>query len=217
MGTYDPHSEPPPKFDRPMEEIVSTFRHQQDDDDCYVCALGSVMEEFGQRLGFEFAPTRPLMKDLTGYTKGSGSRSQKVGVNTNQYLRRRGLNRSVAVKETQGSDSSIASLVAVCNDNRTSLPLVGVGPGYWKLQRHLDVKGTSDMDHVLIVLKASATEILYFCPASSPTSANSLHTMTTVDFSRIWKEVYIDPNWMLWLALSGETPPLEAWAGGRKQ
>ena len=177
------------KFSRPLEEIAAAFRPQTALNDCLVVALEGISFEFGVRRGFDLGVGREMAKELCGYRGDLGSRPTKMVPNLNIHLQNRKLVRLVEARESQGDSTTLAKLKGVCEEERTSFPIVGVGQRYWDVQKHAKVPPAERrMDHALVVLTASAEEVRYFDPFQRPGAPGSLlervHAMPTLSFRR---------------------------------
>jgi len=207
------------KFSRPLGEIARAFRPQVAVDDCLVACLGGILAEFGERRGLAIDLRREVIKQVCGYRGAFGSTSTKIVPNLNVHFRNARIGQDIEAKEKQGDTSSRIFLDNVCMDDRTSFPIVGVGPKYWSTQTHLAVRNQAEMDHALIVLRATDELVQYFDPFQRPgpvgESPEVIREIPAVHFLKLWQEAFMGPLWVLWIAQVRERPSLESF-GGRK-
>jgi len=206
------------KFARPLGEIAGKFRPQFETDDCLVAALEGIHREFFERRGIALKLDREELKGLCGYSHGTGSNASKMVPNFNVHLRNARVAQWVEAKESIGSETTFDSLHRICEEETTSFPIVGVGKRYWDIQTHIKLPREREMDHALVVLKASTSEVIYYDPLQRPGSPSSpaekVHSMPYVLLSQIENEALMAQNWMFWLAQTGWRPTLEAFPRG---
>jgi hypothetical protein len=200
------------KYNRTLDEIAAEFGTQFSSDDCLLVNLSSILIEFGKRRGYELRLPRDRLKEVCAYSHGFGCQSTRVAPNLSIHFKNHHLGSTIEAMETQAGDSSIKSLRKVCLDEITSFPIVGVSPEYWDLQNHLDKKGDGEMDHTLVILRATDVDIEYYDPFQRRTTATGInrlvHRMSTVAFTRIWTEAYMASRWMLWIRERAQTSTL---------
>jgi len=177
-----------PKFGRTLDEVAAEFGAQFSNDDCLLVNLSSILIEFGKRKGYELRLTRDRLKEICAYTHGFGCLSTRIAPNLSIHFKNHHLGSTIEAKETQAGSSSIRFLSKVCLGEATSFPIVGVSQEYWEIQRHLDKKGDGEMDHTLVILKATDVDIEYYDPFQKRATATgineSVHRMPTVVFTR---------------------------------
>jgi hypothetical protein len=201
-----------PKFGRTLEEIAAEFGTQFSSDDCLLVNLSSILIEFGKRKGYELRLSRERLKEVCAYSHGFGCQSTRIAPNLSIHFKNHHLGSTIEAKESQAGSSSIKFLGKVCLDDATSFPIVGVSPEYWEIQKHLDTKGDGEMEHTLVILRATDVDIEYYDPFQRRATATGIselvHRMSTVAFTRIWTEAFMASRWMLWIRERAQTSTL---------
>jgi hypothetical protein len=195
-----------------LEEIATDFGIQFASDDCLLVNLSGILIEFGKRRGYELRLSRDRLKEVCAYSHGFGCQSTRIAPNLLIYFKNHHLGNTIEARESEGGDSSVKLLRKVCLDEAASFPIVGVSSEYWKIQKHLDIKGDGEMDHTLVILRATDDDIEYYDPYQRRVTTTGInecvHRIPAVAFTRIWTEACMASRWILWLRERAQTSTL---------